>query len=43
MASAIRDHYLPTQAGTPIPANVEGRIVALADKLDTLTGIFAIG
>jgi glycyl-tRNA synthetase beta chain len=43
VAIAIRDHYLPTQAGTPIPANAEGRIVALADKLDTLTGIFAIG
>ncbi|MBA4284343.1 MAG: glycine--tRNA ligase subunit beta [Xanthomonadaceae bacterium] len=42
-ANAIREHYLPTQAGTPIPSTVEGRIVALADKLDTLTGIFAIG
>ena len=43
VAKAISEHYLPTQAGTPIPSNVEGQIVALADKLDTLTGIFAIG
>ena len=43
VATAIREHYLPTQAGMPIPSTVEGRIVALADKLDTLAGIFAIG
>ncbi|MDP3294762.1 MAG: glycine--tRNA ligase subunit beta [Nevskia sp.] len=43
VADAIREHYLPTQAGTSIPSTVEGRIVALADKLDTLAGIFAIG
>ena len=43
VATAIREHYLPTQQGTPIPSTVEGRIVALADKLDTLAGIFAIG
>lgn len=43
VAAAIREHYLPTQQGTPIPSTREGQIVALADKLDTLTGIFAIG
>ncbi|MCX7060300.1 MAG: glycine--tRNA ligase subunit beta [Gammaproteobacteria bacterium] len=43
VAKAVAEHYLPTQAGTAIPSNAEGRIVALADKLDTLTGIFAIG
>jgi len=43
VATAIRQHYLPTQQGTPIPSTIEGRIVALADKLDTLAGIFAIG
>lgn len=43
VAGAIREHYLPTQQGTPIPATREGQIVALADKLDTLAGIFAIG
>ncbi|MDB5987538.1 MAG: glycine--tRNA ligase subunit beta [Nevskia sp.] len=43
VAIAIREHYLPTQQGTPIPSTREGQIVALADKLDTLAGIFAIG
>jgi glycyl-tRNA synthetase beta chain len=43
VATAIRDHYLPVQAGTPIPSTMDGRLVALADKLDTLAGIFAIG
>lgn len=43
VAKAIREHYLPTQQGTPIPSTREGQIVALADKLDTLAGIFAIG
>lgn len=43
VALAIREHYLPTQQGTPIPSTREGQIVALADKLDTLAGIFAIG
>jgi glycyl-tRNA synthetase beta chain len=43
VATAIREHYLPTQSGGPIPSTIEGRIVALADKLDTLAGIFAIG
>lgn len=43
VAKAIGEHYLPTQQGTPIPATRAGQIVALADKLDTLAGIFAIG
>jgi glycyl-tRNA synthetase beta chain len=43
VATAIREHYLPTQQGTAIPSTRAGQIVALADKLDTLAGIFAIG
>jgi len=43
VVKAIREHYLPTQQGTPIPSTREGQILALADKLDTLAGIFAIG
>lgn len=43
VAQAIREHYLPAQSGSAIPASAAGRIVALADKLDTLAGIFAIG
>ena len=40
---AIRDHYLPRGAGDALPASAVGDAVALADKLDTLAGIFAIG
>jgi glycyl-tRNA synthetase beta chain len=43
VASAIAEHYLPTQSGGPIPVGDVGRIVALADKIDTLAGIFRIG
>ena len=43
VALAIREHYLPAQQGTEIPSTIEGRVLAIADKLDTLAGIFAIG
>lgn len=43
VAQAIAEHYFPVGAGAPIPTSREGCIVALADKLDTLCGIFAIG
>jgi glycyl-tRNA synthetase beta chain len=43
VASAIREHYLPRSAGDDLPTTPSGIAVALADKLDTLTGIFAIG
>ncbi len=43
VAQAIREHYLPVQAYGPIPASLEGAILALADKGDTLAGIFGIG
>lgn len=43
VADAIREHYQPVQSGGAIPATRTGQIVALADKLDTLAGIFAIG
>lgn len=43
VAQAIQQHYLPSQQGTPIPSTREGQILALADKLDMLAGIFAIG
>ena len=40
---ALREFYQPRFAGDEIPATPAGRAVALADKLDTLTGIFGIG
>lgn len=43
VADAIREHYQPVQSGGAIPATRAGQIVALADKLDSLAGIFAIG
>ena len=43
VAVAIREHYLPRGAGDELPAAWAGLAVALADKLDTLAGIFHIG
>jgi len=43
VARAITDHYRPRFAGDELPDSVAGRIVAIADKLDTIAGIFAIG
>lgn len=43
VATAIEQHYLPTGAGAALPDNAVARCVALADKLDTLVGIFGIG
>jgi len=42
-AQAIEQHYWPKQSGAPIPVDALGRCVALADRLDTLVGIFGIG
>ena len=43
VATAIREHYLPRGAGDEVAATPAGMAVAVADKLDTLAGIFAIG
>lgn len=43
VAEAIAEHYLPRFSGDALPASVDGQILAVADKLDTLAGIFAIG
>ena len=43
VAQALEEHYLPRFAGDRLPATATGRSVALADRLDTLIGIFAIG
>lgn len=40
---AIFEHYLPRFAGDNLPQSPEGAAVAIADKLDTLVGIFGIG
>jgi glycyl-tRNA synthetase beta chain len=43
LAMAIEEHYRPRFAGDALPATKTGQAVALADKIDTLIGIFAIG
>jgi len=43
VATAIDEHYMPRGAGGSLPGTGAGTAVALADKLDTLAGIFAIG
>jgi len=43
VAVAIREHYLPRGAGDALPETRAGLALALADKLDTICGIFEIG
>jgi glycyl-tRNA synthetase beta chain len=43
VATAIREHYQPRGAGDELPATETGTTLAIADKLDTLAAIFAIG
>jgi glycyl-tRNA synthetase beta chain len=43
IAFAIEDHYKPRFAGDELPRNMAGVCVALADKLETLVGMFGIG
>jgi glycyl-tRNA synthetase beta chain len=43
VAQAIEDHYKPRFAGDELPRSTVGVVVALADKLETLAGMFSIG
>ncbi|HEX5806749.1 MAG TPA: glycine--tRNA ligase subunit beta, partial [Macromonas sp.] len=43
VAIAIEDHYKPRFAGDALPRNHTGAVLALADKLETLVGLFGIG
>lgn len=43
VALAILEHYQPRFAGDAIPASLEGALVSIADKMDTIAGCFAIG
>jgi glycyl-tRNA synthetase beta chain len=43
VADAIAEHYQPRFAGDALPASEAGQILAVADKLDTLAGVFSIG
>ena len=43
VADAIAEHYQPRFAGDDLPASQAGQVLAVADKLDTLAGVFSIG
>ena len=43
VAAAIREHYQPRAAGDPLPAGDLGRVLGLADRLDTIAGCFLAG
>jgi glycyl-tRNA synthetase beta chain len=43
ICTAIFDHYLPTQADSPLPESLIGSIVGISDRMDTIVGCFAVG
>lgn len=43
VAQAMEQHYFPKQAGGPLPAGDISQVVSLADKTDTVVGIFGLG
>jgi len=43
VAKAVFEHYLPRNAGDDLPKTLEGTLVSLADKIDTIAGCFAVG
>ena len=43
VAETIYEHWLPRSAGDELPATAAGRLLSLADKLDSLVGLFAVG
>ncbi len=43
IAISIKEHYMPINAGDDVPKSIEGIIVSLADKVDSITSIFKAG
>lgn len=43
VAQAVYEHYLPRSAGDSLPRSPEGKILSIADKIDTITGCFSAG
>ena len=43
VADAVYDHYRPSGLDDPIPRNLTGSVVALADKFDSIVGCFSVG
>lgn len=43
VATAIREHYLPTRAGDDLPEGIVGAILSISDRMDTICGCFSVG
>ncbi len=43
VCGAIREHYMPKRSGAELPSSDAGAILALADRIDTIAGLFGIG
>ena len=43
VAAAIEEHYRPVYSGAPLPETIEGAILSIADKIDTICGCFNVG
>lgn len=43
VATAIAEHYLPRTAGDSVATSLSGQLLAIADRLDTLVGMFSLG
>ncbi len=43
VANAIFEHYLPNRAGGPAPEGIEGALLSIADKIDTICACFGVG
>ncbi len=43
LALALEEQYFPKQSGSPTASSTTGQILAIAEKIDTLVGIFAVG
>jgi glycyl-tRNA synthetase beta chain len=43
VAAAITEHYMPRFSGDALPTSLTGTVVALADKLETVAGLFSVG
>jgi len=43
VAQAIYEHYLPNRSGGPIPERIEGSLISISDKIDTIAACFGAG
>lgn len=40
VALAVKEHYFPLSAGSDLPSRIEGQVVSIADKIDTIVAVF---